>query len=370
MDQIQNFKQRDDEVFYKYWEHYKDLLAAIPHHNFPMYLLINYFYLCCTKDSKQLLDTMGGGDFMGKNPDDAWEFLDGLAERAQTWQYIDPSEQAMRNQGPSGSGKFSVSEHNVFETKLEELSAKLDKMNQLPTEEVCALNQCWDPYSNTYNSGLRSNSTFRWGNQNEAGSSTSQAPPPPPNQTWRQPQFQGPPRFPASQGPPGFIPPNQFQGQNQFQHQQAPPPLRSLEDTMNAFCQMQTTTNEQIAQATNDIRNQMGKLTTTIGVFQQEKDKLPTQPMANPQGQHLIGSSSVTFPEQAKAIISLRSGKTIDNAYVEPPVTPILLPFPIPSKPTTSDGESPKQASTEKEKDKAKESDVPQAFTVHAPYPN
>lgn len=90
MDQIQNFKQWDREAFYKYWERFKDLLAAIPHHNFPMYLLINYFYLGCTWESRRLLDTMGSGDFMWKNPDDAWDFLETLAERAQTWQYVDP----------------------------------------------------------------------------------------------------------------------------------------------------------------------------------------------------------------------------------------------------------------------------------------
>ncbi|XP_058185835.1 uncharacterized protein LOC131303061 [Rhododendron vialii] len=413
MDQIQNFKQKEGEVFYKFWERYKDLLAAVPHHNFPIYQVINYFYLGCDRDSKQLLDTMGSGDFIRKDPDAAWEFLDALAERAQTWQYIDPGDQAMRNQGPSGSGKFSVSEHNGLETRLDELSLKLDKMkldstqvkevkevrqveevrvicettghstdnchtiptlrqhyNQLP-EEVCALNQRWDPYSNTYNPGLRSNPAFRWSNQNEMGnSSTSQAPPPPQNQTWRQPQLQGPPHFPAIQGPPGFIPSGQFHGQNQFPQHQAPPPRRSLEDTMNAFCQMQTTTNKQTTQAMNDIRNQVGKLTTAIGVLQQEKGKLPTQPQPNPQGQHFAQSSSVIFPEQAKAIISLRSGKTVDNAQVDPPVVPILLPFPTPSKPTLSDGESPKPAPTEEEKGKAKESDVLPAFTVPAPYPN
>ncbi|KAI8530052.1 hypothetical protein RHMOL_Rhmol11G0024700 [Rhododendron molle] len=88
---------------------------------------------------------------------------------------------------------------------------------------------------------------------------------------------------------------------------------------MNAFYEMHATTNEQTAQAMNDIRTQMEKLTTAIGVLQQERGKLPTQPLANPQGQHLIGSSSVPFPEQAKAIISLRSGETVDNAQVVTP---------------------------------------------------
>ncbi|XP_058189383.1 uncharacterized protein LOC131306969 [Rhododendron vialii] len=335
--------------------------------------------------SKQLLDTMGSGDFMVKDPNAAWEFLDALAERAQTWQYIDPGDQAMRNQGPGGSGKFSVNEHNGLETRLDELSLKLDKMKLdsvqvkeakevtevRQVEEVCVI--CETVGHSTDNChtipALRHHYN-QLPEENEAGSSTFQGPRPSQNQTWRQPQFQGPPRFPAIQGPPGFIPPGQFQGQNQFQHKPAPPPRCSLEETLNAFCQMQTTTNEQTAQAMNDIRNQVGKLTTAIGVLQQEKGKLPTQPLANPQSQNLLGSSSVNFPKQAKAIISLRSGKIVDNAQVEPPVMTSLLPFPVPLKPTTPNRESPKLALTEKEKGKAKEVEVPQAFTVPAPYPN
>ncbi|XP_058222954.1 uncharacterized protein LOC131332672 [Rhododendron vialii] len=302
--------------------------------------------------SKQLLDTMGTGDFMGKDPDAAWEFLDALAERAQTWQYIDPGDQAMRNQGPGGSGKFSVNEHNGLETQLDELSLKLDRMKLdsvqakeakeatevkevkevRQVEEVCVI--CETTGHSTDNCHTIPTLRQHYNQlpeENEAGSSTSQGPPPSQSQTWRQSQFQGQPRFPPaqSQGPPGFIPPSQFQGQNQFHQQPAPPPRRSLEDTLNAFCQMQTTTNEQTTQAMNDIRNQV-----------------------------------------AKAIISLRSGKTVDNAQVEPPVAQILLPFPALLKPTVPNGESPKPVLTEEEKGKAKEVEVPPAFTVPAPYPN
>ncbi|XP_058223160.1 uncharacterized protein LOC131332866 [Rhododendron vialii] len=373
---------------------FPDLLAAVLHHNFPMYLVINYFYLGSDRESKQLLDTMGSGDFMGKDPDAAWEFLDALAERAQTWQYIDPGDQAMRNQGPGGSGKFSVNEQNGLETRLDELSLKLDRMKLdsvqakevkeatevkevkevRQVEEVCVI--CETTGHSTDNCHTIPTLRQHYNQlpeENEAGSSTSQGPPPSQNQTWRQSQFQGQPRFPPaqSQGPPGFIPPSQFQGQNQFQQQPAPPPRRSLEDTLNAFCQMQTTTNEQTTQAMNDIRNQVGKLTMAIGVLQQEKGKLPTQPQPNPQGQHFAQDSSVTFPEQAKAIISLRSGKTVDNAQVEPPVVQTLLPFPALLKPIVPNGESPKPVLKKKKREKPKKSsdiyEVLKKVTVNLP---
>ncbi|XP_058223011.1 uncharacterized protein LOC131332732 [Rhododendron vialii] len=125
------------------------------------------------------------------------------------------------------------------------------------------------------------------------------------------------------------------------------------------------TINDQQSQMMGEIKNKMGKLTTSVGILQQEKGKFPTQCQANPQGQHFV-SSSVIFLEQAKSIITLRSGKAVDNAIVVLPVTPILLPFPVPSKPSSTLRESPKQASAEKEK----ESDpIPQVSPILAPYP-
>ena len=52
-----------------------------------------------------------------------------------------------------------------------------------------------------------------------------------------------------------------------------------------------------------------------MGNFQQEKGKLPSQTIQNPQGQNSVGVSSpsdVTF-EHCKAVTTLRIGKTIDK---------------------------------------------------------
>ena len=52
-----------------------------------------------------------------------------------------------------------------------------------------------------------------------------------------------------------------------------------------------------------------------MGNFQQEKGKLPSQTIQNPQGQNRVGISSpndVTF-EHCKVVTTLRSGKTIDK---------------------------------------------------------
>ncbi|XP_058208240.1 uncharacterized protein LOC131321253 [Rhododendron vialii] len=108
-----------------------------------------------------------------------------------------------------------------------------------------------------------------------------------------------------------------------------------------------------------ELKNQMGKITTSIGLLQQERGKFPTQPQANPQGQLLIGSSSVPPPEQAQAIITLRSGKAVNNLVINSLVTPILLPLSTSTSSTATeecieqapeeDGESPVKGSKEAE---------------------
>ena len=56
-------------------------------------------------------------------------------------------------------------------------------------------------------------------------------------------------------------------------------------------------------------------MTSSLGSFQQEKGKLPSQTIQNPEGQNSVGISSpndVTF-EHCKAVTTLRSGKSIDK---------------------------------------------------------
>ena len=71
------------------------------------------------------------------------------------------------------------------------------------------------------------------------------------------------------------------------------------------------------------MRSQITKLTSSIGNLQQEKGKLPSQPIQNPQGQNSVGSlgsSEGTF-EHCKAVTTLRSGKVVDKTIPtkEPP---------------------------------------------------
>ena len=94
-----------------------------------------------------------------------------------------------------------------------------------------------------------------------------------------------------------------------------PPHKRSLEDIVTQFVQTQQSTNTEYRTALNDVRSQITKLTFSMGNFQQEKGKLPSQPIQNPQGQNSVGVSGPsdgTF-KHCKTVTTLRSGKVIDK---------------------------------------------------------
>ena len=56
-----------------------ETVSACPHHGFDTWMLVNHFYSGMSPVMKQLLETMCGGDFLSKNPDEAMDFLNYVA---------------------------------------------------------------------------------------------------------------------------------------------------------------------------------------------------------------------------------------------------------------------------------------------------
>ncbi|RVX11226.1 hypothetical protein CK203_019786 [Vitis vinifera] len=83
--QISNFSAKENEKFYECWERYMEAINACPHHGFDTWLLVSYFYDGMSSSMKQLLETMCGGDFMSKNPKEAMDFLNYVAEVSRGW---------------------------------------------------------------------------------------------------------------------------------------------------------------------------------------------------------------------------------------------------------------------------------------------
>ena len=69
-------------------------------------------------------------------------------------------------------------------------------------------------------------------------------------------------------------------------------------------------------QAIAKMESQIGQIATHLG--ERDKGKFPSQPVTNPKG-YAIGNSSnsVHGHEQVQSIVTLRSGRQVDNNVVQ-----------------------------------------------------
>ncbi|KAL9399457.1 hypothetical protein Peur_008418 [Populus x canadensis] len=276
---------------------------------------------------------MCNGEFYDKEPSEAFDFFDQLAENTKQWETSLPLHVESRNTISHSSGKFQLKETDDLNARLTSLARKVESLEikkvhvmSEQQEESCVVceskghkttecptipafkevlygqtsdssnvrkpfsNQVGNPYSETYNPGWRNHPNFGWRNEGPSVPQTFQPPPQP---------FHAPTH-------------------NTYQ----PPHKRSLEDTLQQFMQTQGGINnqaykfqDQTNRTLDDIRSQLTKLTQSLSI--QEKGKIPAQPMPNPRGQVHMSESSSSEPsnhEQVQAITTLRSGKIIDKA--------------------------------------------------------
>ena len=104
--QIYTFAAQDGERFYQCWERFMETISACPHHGFDTWMLVNHFYGGMSPSMKQLLETMCGGDFLSKHPDEAMDFLNYVAETSKGWDEPNPREmeRIRPSNNPRGGG--------------------------------------------------------------------------------------------------------------------------------------------------------------------------------------------------------------------------------------------------------------------------
>ena len=81
-----NFSVTEGETFYQCWKRFKDLLQACPHHAFKSWNLVGFFYDSLPCALRQFVEIMAQGEFMGKNPNEAFEFFDTISKNSQMWE--------------------------------------------------------------------------------------------------------------------------------------------------------------------------------------------------------------------------------------------------------------------------------------------
>ncbi|RVW45394.1 hypothetical protein CK203_107370 [Vitis vinifera] len=143
--QISNFSAKENEKFYECWERYMEAINACPHHDFDTWLLVSYFYDGMSSSVKQLLETMCGGDFMSKNPEEAMDFLSYVSEVSRGWDEPNARDVGRMKSQPNAKGGMYVFSEDM------DMKAKLATM---PNNNA--------PYGSTYNSNWRNNPNFSW----------------------------------------------------------------------------------------------------------------------------------------------------------------------------------------------------------------
>ena len=119
-----------------------ETISACPHHGFDTWMLVNHFYNGMSPAMKQLLETMCGGDFPSKNPDEAMDFLNYVAETSKAWDEPNPRE-IDRHRPPVNQrgGIYSLAEDVELKAKLCTLARRMEELEMRNQQEVRAVTE-------------------------------------------------------------------------------------------------------------------------------------------------------------------------------------------------------------------------------------
>ena len=117
-----------------------ETISACPHHGFDTWMLVNHFYDGMSPAMKQLLETMCGGDFLSKYPDEAMDFLNYVAKTSKAWDESNPREtEKMRPSTHKREGIYALSEDTEMKEKLTTLTRRLEELEMRNQHEVQAV---------------------------------------------------------------------------------------------------------------------------------------------------------------------------------------------------------------------------------------
>ena len=115
--EINQFRQRDKEPFWRYLKRFKDLLSQCPHHAIEKWRLCQIIYEGVDYNSKTLLESMSHGDFMRTTDDVAWIFLEEIAEKTMQWKAFNEKPPTINSTTTSRSGIHSIENSIAAEAK-------------------------------------------------------------------------------------------------------------------------------------------------------------------------------------------------------------------------------------------------------------
>ncbi|KAL6342793.1 hypothetical protein AAG906_016628 [Vitis piasezkii] len=117
-----------------------EAINACPHHGFDTWLLVSYFYDGMSSSTKQLLETMCRGDFMSKNPEEAMDFLNYVAEVSRGWDEQNKGEVGKTKSQPNAfnakAGTYTFNEDIDMKAKVVAMTRRLEELELKKIHEV------------------------------------------------------------------------------------------------------------------------------------------------------------------------------------------------------------------------------------------
>ena len=335
-----------------------ETISACPHHGFDTWMLMNHFYGGMSLAMKQLLETMCGGDFLSKHPDEAMDFLNYMAETSKAWDEPNPREaERMRPSTHQRGGIYALSEGMEIKAKLTTLTRRLEELEMRNQHEMQAVNELSASQPACFNCQPNSHPgehcpvvpLVRDLMQDHAHVlSQNKSPTNAPYGNTYNPNWRNHPNLSWKPKPPAYAPPGAQQqfGSTSAQQQQPPPSspveqaILNLSKVVGTFVEEQkmlnVQTNKKIEAVENSLNKKLDIMHSEISRLSNqrqcsEKGKFRSQTQQNPKGVHEIGSASdlTTRIDEVKAVVTLRSGKELRPAVPTPTKTaPTVVDLP------------------------------------------
>nr|CAN64984.1 hypothetical protein VITISV_037987 [Vitis vinifera] len=306
-----------------------EVINACPHHGFDTWLLVSYFYDGMSSSMKQLLETMCGGDFMSKNPEEAMDFLSYVAEVSRGWDEPNRGEMGKMKSQPNSLhakvGMYTLNENVDMKAKFAAMTRRVEELElkkmhevqavaETPVQECPTIPVAREMFGEQANviGQFKPNSNASYGNTYDSSWRNH------PNFSWkpRAPQYQQPsqPSQQASSLEQAIVNLSKvvgdFVGDKKSINSQLSQRIDSVENTLNK--RIDGIQND-LSQKIYNLQYSISRLTNLNTV--QEKGRFPSQPHQNPKGIHEVethgGESSQV--RDVKALITLRSGKKIES---------------------------------------------------------
>ena len=330
--QIYSFAAHEGEKFYQCWERFMETSSACPHHGFDTWMLVNHFYDGMSPPMKQLVETMCGGNFLSKHPDEAIDFLNYIAETSKAWDEPRPREdEGLRYPSYQGETIHTISEDTLMREKLTILTRRLDEMEMKNQHNIYSVSELSASQPSCYNH----QSHGHYGENCQENVQILNQGRPPMNVPFGNSYIKNWKNHSNLQGKP-YIPPTDQQQFAPTSQQQQPLPLSPVEHAVLNLSKVVGTiaeeqkilhvqTNQRIEAVESSVNRNLSNMHAEISKLSNqllqssEKEKGPFQEQQYQNMVNEIGltEDTTTRTDEVKAVVTLRSGRELKTAVPE-----------------------------------------------------